>query len=137
MEHALRVLAEMKGTGRAIAVLGDMLELGDSSLSSHQQLGALLAGLCLEKIFLMGTFAEAVAESARAKGMKEETLSIGETHAQIAQKLHEVVQDGDWILFKGSRGMRMERIVERVLSLRQETSHTFSLTNTTTAKCNC
>ena len=95
MEIALKTLARLKGKGRGIAVLGDMLELGEASKEFHQQLGSLIKEVNLDAVFLMGTYAEVVAESAIAQGVSEEAIYIGKTHEQIAQKLTKKVDSID------------------------------------------
>jgi UDP-N-acetylmuramyl pentapeptide synthase len=66
----------------------------------------------------MGPHAHIVKESARAHGMREEALHIAQHHEEIAQYLDEHVQANDWILFKGSRTMQMEKSLEQFLRLR-------------------
>lgn len=130
MESALRTLAHLKGKGRGIAVLGDMLELGEASVDLHQQVGFLIKALDLDKVFLIGTYAEATAESARAQGVIEEKIYIGKTHEEIAQQLIKKMKEDDWILFKGSREMKMEKILEHFLQKRDKSFKTSSPTKT-------
>ena len=136
MEIALRTLAHLKGKKRGIAVLGDMLELGEASVDLHQQVGFLIKVLNLDTVFLIGTYAEVIAESARAQGMSEREICVGKTHEQIAQQLNKKVKEHDWILFKGSRAMKIEKILEHFLHMRNKTSKTSSFTKTVTMNCN-
>ncbi len=136
MEIALKTLARLKGKGRGIAVLGDMLELGEASETFHQHLGSLIRELSLDAVFLMGSYAEVVAESAMAQGVSEEAIYIGKTHEQIAEKLTKKVKADDCLLFKGSRGMKLEKVLARFLQMRGKGSKGFPLTNTATAGCN-
>lgn len=136
MENALRTLAHLKGKGRAIAVLGDMLELGEASVDLHQQVGSLIKVLDLDEVFLVGTYAEAIAESACGQGMVEGKIHIGKNHEEIAQQLIRKVKEDDWILIKGSREMKMEEILEQLLQMKTKVSKASSLTKTVTMGCN-
>ena len=136
VESALKTLAQLKGKGRGVAVLGDMLELGEASTDFHQQVGALIKELDLDILFLMGTYAEVVAETALAQGVNEKIISIGKTHKQIAQQLNKKVKEYDWILFKGSREMKMEQVLEHFLKMRNKDSKVSSLTKAVTVGCN-
>ena len=118
MEIALRTLAHLKGRGRGIAVLGDMLELGETSAEYHRQIGALISTLQLSTVILTGTQAPIVAASARAQGAGGATICIADNHEDIARRLHQSVQPYDWILFKGSRAMRVDKSMELFLGLR-------------------
>ena len=104
---ALATLAELAGERRGLAVLGDMLELGDESDSAHSEAGAQAAGLGIAVVAL-GEQRERVAAAARAAG--------GASWAEIdpaaaARRALAESAPGDWILVKGSRGMRLERVV--------------------------
>ena len=136
MESALRTLAHLKGKGRGIAVLGDMLELGEASVDFHQQLGFLIKELDLDIVFLIGTHAEVIAESACAQGVGEKEIYIAKTHEKIAQQLNRKVKEHDWILFKGSRAMKLEKILEHFLQMRNKAHKTSSLTKTVPMNCN-
>jgi len=135
MESALRTLAQVKGEGNGIAVLGDMLELGDASLAYHHQLGSLVGTLHLDSLFLMGISAEAVAQGARATGVSEKAIYIGSTPEEVAEQLAKKVTRGDWILFKGSRGMKMEKILEYFLHLLNHDPAPSSPMATFTSRC--
>jgi UDP-N-acetylmuramoyl-tripeptide--D-alanyl-D-alanine ligase len=112
MELALETLAELKGKGRAIAVLGDMLELGDFTEEAHQQLGRKIRELPIDLLLTLGEWAPVVVESAIRHGFPLERTRVVEGHAEAISILKEVMQEGDWVLVKGSRRLAMERIVE-------------------------
>lgn len=118
MEIALKALAQLRGTGRGIAVLGDMLELGEASETYHRQLGSLITALKLSAVLLTGAHAHAVAAGAAERGTAGVAISVADTHEEIARRLDSMVQPHDWILFKGSRGMRMEKSMEFFRQLR-------------------
>jgi UDP-N-acetylmuramoyl-tripeptide--D-alanyl-D-alanine ligase len=112
MELALEILSEMKGKGRGIAVLGDMLELGEYSVEAHQLIGKRVAELSVDLLLALGEEAPVLVESARHHGLGSERARVVEGHTEAISILRKTVRDGDWILVKGSRRMGMEKIVE-------------------------
>ncbi len=112
MELALETLVEAKGKGRAIAVLGDMLELGNFAKEAHQRIGQKVSELSIDFLLAMGEKAPVVVESAIRHGFPMEKARIVESHSEAISLLRQIIQNGDWILIKGSRGMAMEKIVE-------------------------
>ena len=103
-------LCSLKGDHRGIIVLGDMYELGDQSRKLHEAAGALVAQAGLDKIYATGQFAEDVKKGAQNEGLLSEKIMTG-TKQEITEKLQEEIATGDWVLFKGSRGMKMETVV--------------------------
>jgi UDP-N-acetylmuramoyl-tripeptide--D-alanyl-D-alanine ligase len=112
MELALETLAEAKGMARAIAVLGDMLELGNLTKEAHEQIGKRVSELSIDFLLTMGEEAPIVVESAIRHGLPMERARIVESHSEAISLLRQMIQRGDWILVKGSRRMAMEKIVE-------------------------
>jgi UDP-N-acetylmuramoyl-tripeptide--D-alanyl-D-alanine ligase len=104
---ALLTLRELKGDRRAIAVLGDMLELGEESLSAHRDVGHLAAN-CVERLYLYGAMGETVAAAALEAGMAESEVVCVASPDDILRDIVKDHLDGDYILIKGSRGMRMD-----------------------------
>jgi len=111
-ELALETLVEAKGKGRAIAVLGDMLELGSFAKEAHEQIGKKVSDLSIDFLFALGEEASTVVRSAIRHGFPMKRARIVESHSEAISLLREMVEDGDWILVKGSRRMAMEKIVE-------------------------
>lgn len=109
---ALRALARVKESGRGIFVLGDMGELGDCAAAAHRSAGELAAALKLDGFFALGRFAETAAAAARAAGMAATAARACDSHAEAAAHAGRELAAGDWVLVKGSRAMRMERVVE-------------------------
>lgn len=108
---ALDVLATLPGQGRRVAVLGDMLELGEKSAKMHMELGAKASGMS-ELLIAVGTFSEDVCRGAEAAGMKpEQTVALVDTAAAI-DYLHKQQRSGDKVLVKGSRGVRLEQLAD-------------------------
>jgi len=111
---ALETLAEVKGTGRAIAVLGDMLELGSFTSEAHEQIGRKVCDLSIDFLLAMGDEAPVVVESAIRRGFPMERAKIVESHSEAVSLLMQMIRNGDWVLIKGSRRMAMEKIIERL-----------------------
>jgi len=109
MELALETLAEVKGKGRAIAVLGDMLELGSFGEEAHQQLGQKVNELSTDFLLTLGEEAPVVVESAIRHGLAPERAMVVESHQEAISILKQIMREGDWVLVKGSRGMEWRR----------------------------
>ena len=114
MEVALRTLARGEVTGRRIAVLGDMGELGEHGDEAHEGVGSLAARLGIDRLFALGEHAGEVVHAARAAGMDGGALHAGRDWEETAQRVADALGAGDRVLVKGSRSMRMERIVARL-----------------------
>jgi UDP-N-acetylmuramoyl-tripeptide--D-alanyl-D-alanine ligase len=112
MEFALETLVEVKGKGRTIAVLGDMLELGNFTKEAHQRIGQKVSQLSIDFLLAMGEEAPVVVESAIRYGFPTERAQVVESHSEAVSLLRQIIQNGDWILVKGSRRMAMEKIVQ-------------------------
>jgi len=111
MELALETLVEAKGKGRAIAVLGDMLELGNFTKEAHRQIGEKVKDLSVDFLVALGEEAPLVVESAIRHGFPLERARVVESHSEAITLLRQMIQKEDWILVKGSRRMAMEKIV--------------------------
>jgi UDP-N-acetylmuramoyl-tripeptide--D-alanyl-D-alanine ligase len=108
---ALETLAQLASAGHRIAVLGDMLELGDHEAEAHLGVGV-IAGRNVDRLYLLGKrMTTHAGNGARMAGMPEESVVCCADHAEIAGLLHRSAHAGDVILFKGSRGMAMEKVV--------------------------
>jgi UDP-N-acetylmuramoyl-tripeptide--D-alanyl-D-alanine ligase len=118
MDLALETLVELKGKGRAIAVLGDMLELGHFSEEAHRQLGEKVEELSIDLLLTLGEKAPLVVESAIRHGFEPKRAKVVKSHSEAISFLKEVIREGDWILVKGSRGMAMEKVVEGLIERR-------------------
>ena len=95
--------------GRKVAVLGDMLELGAAAEEAHRAIGRRAAELGFAVLVTYGAQARWIHESAEAAGCS--LCHHAESHAAAAAFLRTALVDGDTVLFKGSRGMRMEEII--------------------------
>ena len=111
MQAALTTLAEIPARGKKVAVLGDMFELGRHSRRQHWELGKLAAKAQLDQLYLLGAQADAVRRGALSSGMDAAKIFIGKDHGDIATQLRARMGAGDWLLIKGSRGMKMEKVL--------------------------
>ena len=114
MAAALRVLKNR--AGRRIAVLGDMLELGQHAPQEHEKVGVLAAG-CADILLAYGPHREYMVSGAIKAGMHPENTGVFDDQDQMAESLRCNCCDGDVLLFKGSHGMHMELVLEKFLNV--------------------
>jgi UDP-N-acetylmuramyl pentapeptide synthase len=110
MIASFATLAQLAGDGgRRIAVIGDMFELGDTAPQLHREVGAAAARSGIGWVLALGPNADHTAAGARDNGGRGDAFADidGLNQALAAEK-----RRGDWITVKGSRGMKMERVVE-------------------------
>lgn len=107
---ALQTLADMPG--RHIAVLGQMNELGAESERGHRRVGEAAARERIDCVVTVGDVAAQIADAAREHGLRQ-ALTAGST-AEAAALVRGVAREGDTVLIKGSRSVRMETIVEEL-----------------------
>jgi UDP-N-acetylmuramoyl-tripeptide--D-alanyl-D-alanine ligase len=114
LRAALDTLAARRAGRRAVVVLGDMLELGALSDEAHREAGRLVAALPAAEFVGFGRAAALAVEAARAAGLAEahHTRTFEDTVAHLLKRL----APGDVVLIKGSRGMRMERVVDALVA---------------------
>ncbi len=113
-QSALKTLGEVKNSGRKIAVLGDMLELGKHTEEAHKNVGK-IAKENVEILIVVGPRAKKIKEGAIETGMNDMNTYEFLDSKEAGEFLKTFVQKDDLILIKGSQGMRMERAVESIL----------------------
>jgi len=112
MEEAIKELVRLR-KGRAIAVLGDMLELGAYAEEAHRKLGRWMSQLPVDVFIAVGTMMPRAAEEFSADNGHSRRMTITAHDSSEARRiLLSLCSEGDTVLVKGSRGMHMERIVE-------------------------
>jgi murE/murF fusion protein len=111
MKAALATLKGLRKDKRGIFVIGDMLELGDQAESLHYDIGVVAARSGITRLYSTGAFADTVAAGARSENMNPQSIISGRKQ-EILNHLKNWLEPDDWILIKGSRGMRMEDIVQ-------------------------
>lgn len=116
MQSGLQTLKDMKGTGRAVAVLGDMLELGPAAARAHREVGESAADLKLDLLLAMGEWQDEVLAGAWGKGMSREKCRAGGHKKEVVAFLQGWLHPGDVVLVKASRGMQLEDIAKELSS---------------------
>ncbi|MBI3537650.1 MAG: UDP-N-acetylmuramoyl-tripeptide--D-alanyl-D-alanine ligase [Chloroflexi bacterium] len=117
---ALNLLADL--AGRKIAVMGDMLELGNWEEDAHQIVGGRAAQVA-QILLAVGARGKKIGEAARAAGLAREQVFFAATNANAIEILRDVIHAGDFILVKGSRGAHMELIVNALARAREQERH--------------
>ena len=112
MAAALDTLSRFPAEGRRIFAASDMLELGAISRRCHRQVGEQAARAGIDLLLAWGEMAEEIVLGAREKGM--ENARFFREKAAFAQALAETVAPGDLVWFKGSRGMKLEEVVQEL-----------------------
>lgn len=118
MGSALRTLKEARG--RKVAVLGDMLELGDATEAEHKGVGELAASVGVDVLVAIGRSSETTAEGARRAGLKSVFCFGSKKNAM--ELLKRILREGDTVLVKGSRGVALEEVVEGLKSGRDSST---------------
>jgi UDP-N-acetylmuramoyl-tripeptide--D-alanyl-D-alanine ligase len=118
VEAALETMDAIPSSGRRIAVLGDMLELGNETEKAHAQVGESLKRHSVTILYGYGPLSNETVQAAAQHGISAQHYPEAKMEELIAD-LESVVQPGDLILVKGSRGMQMERVVQALLRRNQ------------------
>jgi UDP-N-acetylmuramoyl-tripeptide--D-alanyl-D-alanine ligase len=113
-EAGLKTLGEMKYSGRKIAILGDMLELGKHTKEAHENIGKICKENC-DILFSVGPRSISIHDSALENGFIKENLFKFNNSIETGEFLINFLQKNDLIFIKGSQGMRMEKIVSAIL----------------------
>jgi len=113
LEAALRSLAALPAA-RKVAVLADMLELGEGEKEFHRRAGEVAARAGWDVLVAVGPLADLIAEGAAGTGMNPAAIHRFSDASAAAAAIPHLVRDGDLVLVKGSRGMRTETIVDKI-----------------------
>ena len=120
MKEALKELVHMKGEGRAVAVLGDMLELGEFSGKAHSDIIKMAADMGINIFVAVGEMMSLAAQKSREEINQKLGSNSGFTiyafnnADEAGQNISGIIKQRDVVLIKGSRAMGMERIIERI-----------------------
>jgi UDP-N-acetylmuramoyl-tripeptide--D-alanyl-D-alanine ligase len=101
---------------RKVAVLGDMLELGEEGTAFHVQAGKQVAKWGWDCLVTVGSLSRHMAKGAQSAGMKRSDIHSFKDSSEAAEAILDIVRRGDLILVKGSRSIQTERIVEKLKS---------------------
>lgn len=115
MRAAINVLSSIEVKGKRIAVLGDMRELGKRSDLLHLEIGKYVVRHGVDMLFTMGESGALIAEGAIKHGMRLDSVFVEKNVDEVdalAAEINAKITDGDAILFKASRALRFERIIE-------------------------
>lgn len=117
MSEALHVLVSYANArhGRAVAVLGDMRELGDGSRRMHEAIGAQAVSLGVERLVTLGELGVSIAEGAMGAGMSDDSVCMfraTDDVTPVAKVLKHMLRPGDVVLLKASRALAAERILD-------------------------
>lgn len=100
---------------RRILALGDMLELGEQAPAAHRSLGQYIGRAGIDLLYVCGEFGGELVDGATEAGMQPERAYRCEDADEIAASLRYILREGDILLVKGSRGARMERVIQLIL----------------------
>jgi UDP-N-acetylmuramoyl-tripeptide--D-alanyl-D-alanine ligase len=114
VEAALRSLAALARGRRTVVVFGDMLELGQASAASHFRIGHLAAALKVSRLFAFGKEAAFTARGACEGGMDPLAVEHVTDRETLREAVRGCIAEGDVVLVKGSRGMRLDIVANDV-----------------------
>lgn len=115
MASALGALAELPAENRRVAILGDMLELGPDAPAFHRELGRQLAESEVDRAILIGPLSLYAGEALSRHWPADRFLTLPRwEEGQTADRVAEMIEPGDTVLIKGSRGMGLERVIPAI-----------------------
>ncbi len=117
MKAALHVLSNQ--SGRKIAVLGDIKELGDYAEGAHEEVGAYVASENIDFLLTLGEYGKIIARGAEKNGLPKNRIASFDDVLPLTQKLEELLEKGDTVLVKASRAMKLERVTEFLTNLQR------------------
>ncbi|MES2408839.1 MAG: Mur ligase family protein [Patescibacteria group bacterium] len=115
MEEGFNAIKGLNCTSKKIAIVGDMLELGKLSQDEHHRLG-LLAAEIFDIVGLVGIRAKEMKGALLENKFKEENIFIFENSIDAGEVMKDKISKGDIVYVKGSQGMRLEKVVERIMA---------------------
>lgn len=111
---ALQYLSEIDSLGKKVFIVGDMLELGEESLQLHREIGETIARLNIDLLWTVGKHASEIAKAAKLSGMPGKQIFCFQNIHDISSFEIQEIKENDTVLIKGSRGMHMERLIEKI-----------------------
>ena len=113
LESVLKDLSELEAK-RKVAILGDMLELGEAQASYHHEAGKHVVQYSWDMLITIGSLSRHMAEGALQAGLDNAQIASFENADEAADHVTNLIQPGDLVLVKGSRGIRTDKIVVSV-----------------------
>jgi UDP-N-acetylmuramoyl-tripeptide--D-alanyl-D-alanine ligase len=117
MEMSLKTLAGMRCSGRKIAVLGDMKELGEQSTQYHEKIGAMLPKLSVDYLVAIGSDAKEYCKGAEGAGLNAGRVKYFKSKEEALDELKFLARENDMILIKASRSMKLEFVASSLLEM--------------------
>lgn len=114
MQSSINVISTVSCSGQRVAVFGDMLELGEQAAQLHQSVGRMAANSNIDLLYCYGNDAAHIREGALAAGLTN-VYHYTDKDA-LAAELKGVLKPGDAIIFKASRGIKLEEVIEKVFA---------------------
>lgn len=114
MKAAIEMLENIEEAETRMVVLGDMLELGENEVSFHHEVGRLLNPEKIQYVFTYGELATRIAESAKERFPNNRVFTFSDKQ-ELIHSLKAKILGKEWILVKGSRGMKLEDIVKDLI----------------------
>ncbi len=115
MQAAINVLEEISSGSRSVAVLGDMFEMGDMSRDLHYSVGNFIKNKKINYLITVGQDSGMISQAVADSGNSEIKLRHFENNREALKYILGIVMPGDYILIKGSRGMKMEEIADGIM----------------------
>ena len=115
LQEALLVLGSLSSKGKRIAVLADMMELGSYSVDAHRFAGVQAAQVC-DILVTVGIRARGMAQAAAKAGLSKKKIFEYDSSREAGKAVEQMLNPGDIVLVKGSQSMRMERVVEEIMT---------------------
>ncbi|VAX37299.1 UDP-N-acetylmuramoyl-tripeptide--D-alanyl-D-alanine ligase [hydrothermal vent metagenome] len=112
MQAACEIAKTWQGAGKRLMIVGDMLELGAESNRYHYELGNKIAQSNIDHLFVLGKQAKQVIAGARQSGFHSQSSTECSSMNAMLTQLDKTLQSNDLIIVKGSRGMKMERVID-------------------------
>lgn len=116
MREALAILSQYKTPGRKFFVIGDMLELGDLTSEAHTRLGEEISKHPVDYLVTVGELSNLAGQGALKAGMAKDRIATLADHQEAIDHLSKNVRPNDCLLFKGSRGSRMETVIRGLMT---------------------
>ncbi|MEE8131435.1 MAG: UDP-N-acetylmuramoyl-tripeptide--D-alanyl-D-alanine ligase [Candidatus Paceibacterota bacterium] len=113
MKSALETIQDLKTNNRKIAILGDMLELGEYSSGAHKSIGKLVSGI-VDFLITVGPNGKIISESAGLNGLEKDKILSFDNADEAVKAVRGIINKNDIILVKASRGIGLDKVVEEI-----------------------
>lgn len=112
MRSALNAFADEKTSGRKVAILGDMLELGDDAPVYHRAVGRQVTESGIDRLITVGELSKQIAVGAIKTGLAPEKIIQFENTSEVTAEISSILREGDLVLLKASRGVGLEGLLQ-------------------------